>query len=111
GRDALRHRVSLTARFLCDKLGESDASSPIVKSCRDAAVDDAMERVGTLEEDFAPRGTTWVAPSPWAAPYPVWWYTVYPLQPAGCARQCPLFTRRPGGSAAGACCSVPCARC
>jgi UrcA family protein len=82
GRDALRHRVDLTARFLCDKLGESDASSPIVKSCRDAAVDDAMKRVGTLAESSAPRGTTWVAPAPWAAPYPVWWYTVYPLDRA-----------------------------
>src|SRR3546814_4114877 len=29
-RDMLRHRVSLTARFLCDKLGETNTSSPIV---------------------------------------------------------------------------------
>src|SRR3546814_5192855 len=26
GRDMLRHRVSLTARFLCDKLGETNTS-------------------------------------------------------------------------------------
>src|SRR3546814_1450856 len=32
GRDMRWHRVSLTARFLCDKLGETNSSSPIVAS-------------------------------------------------------------------------------
>src|SRR3546814_2912102 len=73
GRDMLRHRVSLTARFLCDKLGETNTSSPIVASCRDAATKDAMSRVETLEASSAPRGTTWVRPSPWDAPYPDDW--------------------------------------
>jgi UrcA family protein len=82
GRDILRHRVSLTARFLCDKLGEGDTSSPIVPSCRDAAVSDAMSRVETLQSSFAPRGTTWVRPPAWHAPYPVEWVTRYPLPPA-----------------------------
>src|SRR3546814_18171737 len=49
GRDMLRHRVSLTARFLCDKHGETNTSSPIFASCRDAATTDAMSRVETLE--------------------------------------------------------------
>jgi UrcA family protein len=78
GRDELRHRVNLTARYLCDKLGESDSSSGIVPSCRDGAVTDAMQRVGTLEEHFAPRGTAWVASAPWAPPYPSDWSHRYP---------------------------------
>jgi UrcA family protein len=78
GRRELRHRVSLTARYLCEKLGESDAATPPVPSCRDGAVKDAMERVGTLEAHFAPRGTAWVAPPAWQAPYPEAWETTYP---------------------------------
>ena len=38
GRDILRKRVRHTARFLCEKLGEADVSSPLVPSCQDAAV-------------------------------------------------------------------------
>ena len=77
GRDELRMRVRLTARYLCDKLGESDTASP-GPSCRDAAYRDAMARVGTVEEGFAPRGTAWVAPPPWRAPYPEDWRARYP---------------------------------
>lgn len=78
GRDELRRRVRLTARFLCDKLGEGASSSGPAPSCRDAASRDALTRVGTLEQSFAPRGTTWVAPTPWDAPYPDDWVTRYP---------------------------------
>ena len=78
GRDALHHRVALTARYLCDKMGESSTASPIAPSCRDAAVKDAMGRVGTIEEGFAPRGTTWVAGTRWQAPYPADWTQRYP---------------------------------
>lgn len=78
GRDELRHRVNLTARYLCGKLGEQEDNDPVVPSCRQAAVSDAMGRVGTLEEHFAPRGTTWVAPAPWAPPYPADWEQRYP---------------------------------
>lgn len=67
-RDILRQRVSLTARFLCDKLGESDQPIPPGPSCRDAATQDAMQRVGTIEAHFAPRGTTWVRPQAWVPP-------------------------------------------
>lgn len=74
-REALRHRIKLTARFLCDRLGESDTGPG---SCRDEATRDAMRRIGTVEEHFAPRGTAWVRPSPWAAPYPQTWVTTYP---------------------------------
>ena len=58
-RDILRHRISLTARYLCNKLGESDVGPG---SCRDAATRDAMQRVGTIWAHFAPRGTAWVRP-------------------------------------------------
>ena len=78
GRDELRHRLALTARFLCEKLGESDSGSPVVPSCRDAALKDATARAGTIEEGFAPRGTTWVAGNPWQPPYPADWSERYP---------------------------------
>ena len=74
-RDILRHRIKLTARYLCDKLGESDTGPG---SCRDEATRDAMRRVGTVEEHFAPRGTAWVRPPVWVAPYPQTWVTTYP---------------------------------
>jgi UrcA family protein len=74
-RDILRHRISLTARYLCDKLGESDIGPG---SCRDVATQDALRRVGTIEEHFAPRGTAWVRPPPWAPPYPNAWVQQYP---------------------------------
>ncbi|HKT75091.1 MAG TPA: UrcA family protein [Sphingobium sp.] len=78
GKDELRHRVALTARYLCDKLGESSTATPPGTSCRDASVSDAMKRVGTIEEGFAPRGTTWVAGTRWQAPYPADWTQRYP---------------------------------
>lgn len=78
GRDELRRRVNLTARFLCDKLGESATGDAVAPSCRQAAVSDAMKRVGTVEESFAPRGTTWARPPAWTAPYPADWTTRYP---------------------------------
>jgi len=74
-RDMLRHRISLTARYLCDKLGESDEGPG---SCRDAATKDALRRVGTIEEHFAPRGTVWARPPTWVPPYPTVWVEQYP---------------------------------
>ncbi len=78
GRAEFRHRIRLTARFLCNKLGENDSSSGVVPSCRDAAMKDAMSRAGTLEAHVAPRGTTWVAGPSWTAPYPSTWISQYP---------------------------------
>jgi UrcA family protein len=77
-REILRHRISLTARFLCDQLGESDAGTLETPSCRDVATRDALRRVGTIEAYFAPRGTTWVRPPPWVPPYPNAWVQQYP---------------------------------
>jgi UrcA family protein len=74
-RKILRQRIRLTARFLCDRLGESDTGPG---SCRDEATRDALRRVGTIEEHFAPRGTAWVRPAPWTPPYPVIWVQQYP---------------------------------
>src|SRR5687767_1602683 len=53
GRDTLRRRISLTARYLCEQLGETDTAPGVTPSCRDAAYDDAMKRVGTIEANFA----------------------------------------------------------
>lgn len=78
GRDVLRQRVKLTARFLCNRLGEADSSGPVVPSCQQEAVRSAMTRVGTIEEGFAPRGTAWVSPPAWIAPYPADWATRTP---------------------------------
>ncbi|MGH9548456.1 MAG: UrcA family protein [Terriglobales bacterium] len=77
GREILRHRIALTARYLCDKLGESDTGS-LAPSCRDVATQDAMRRLGTIEANFAPRGTAWVRPPAWAPPYPSGWMQEYP---------------------------------
>ena len=78
GRKMLQQRVRLTARYLCQKLGEPDNDSPPAPSCRDAATSDAMKRVGTVAERAAPRGTTWVARDAWQAPYPADWASRYP---------------------------------
>jgi UrcA family protein len=77
-RDILRHRIALTARFLCRKLGEPDISTPGEPSCREQATQDALRRVGTIEANFAPRGTAWVRPPPWVPPYPTGWMQQYP---------------------------------
>jgi len=79
GKRELKHRVSLTARYLCNKLGENElGSTGPIPSCREAAVKDAMSRVGTVEAHAAPRGTAWVAGSAWQAPYPAEWVKTYP---------------------------------
>jgi UrcA family protein len=77
GRRILKQRISLTARYLCDKLGETDAG-PVVPNCRDAAARDALDRVGTWEAHVAPRGTAWVAGPAWQPPYPSDWDDRYP---------------------------------
>jgi UrcA family protein len=100
GRRELRKRVRLTARYLCEKLGETDHSSSVVPSCRDAAVRDTMRRVGTVEANAVPRGSAWVAPPPWAAPYPAAWveettYTqTYPATTTYRSQPAPVQTYR-----------------
>ena len=59
-RRELRRRVSLTARYLCERLGESDSGFSYGGSCRDDATRDALRRVGTIEAHWAPRNTAWV---------------------------------------------------
>lgn len=78
GRKVLRQRVSLTARYLCDKLGEPRVATPPAPACRDAATKDALARVETAKAWTAPRGTTWVRGPAWTAPYPADWPTRYP---------------------------------
>jgi UrcA family protein len=74
GWDEFRHRVHLTARFLCDKLGEPRVESPPASTCSTAAERDAMRRFGTSKQNRAPRGTAWVAGPAWVAPYPADWH-------------------------------------
>lgn len=74
-RDVLRHRIALTARYLCDRLGEPDTGPG---SCRDEATRDGLSRVGTIWEHAAPRGTAWVRPPAWTPPYPPAWVSQYP---------------------------------
>ena len=76
-RAELRRRISLTARYLCDRLGEDDSSSTLAPSCRETATRDALARVGKIEAHFAPRGTAWIAPARWQAPYPDDWEHEY----------------------------------
>lgn len=69
-RRELRHRITVTARYLCDRLGESDDyGSSVVRSCREEAVRDALQRVGTEDAEYAPRDTAWTAPR-WQEPDP-----------------------------------------
>ena len=56
-RRELRRRISLTARDLCERLGESDGSGSLLPSCRDEAERDALRRVGTIEAQWVPRGS------------------------------------------------------
>ena len=67
-----RERVRLTARYLCDRLGQPRTETP-PPSCQAAAERDAMRRFGTYAQARAPRGTTWVAAPAWVAPYPADW--------------------------------------
>jgi UrcA family protein len=78
GKKEIRHRIELTARFLCDKLGAPTGSVGVAPPCRQDAAGDAMRRLGTVEENFAPRGTTWARGPAWQPPYPANWATLYP---------------------------------
>lgn len=59
-RAELRRRITATADHLCRRLGESNTSSGIVPSCRDAAVRDALRRVGTRAATYVPRDSALV---------------------------------------------------
>ena len=78
GQHEFRHRISLTARYLCDKLGENDTATSVVPSCRDAAEKDANAQADTVIAHFAPRGPSWVARQTWTPPYPSTWAEKYP---------------------------------
>jgi UrcA family protein len=78
GQHELKHRIALTARFLCDKLGETDTGDPVVPSCRDAATKDAYTQADSVIAHFSARGPSWVAGQAWSAPYPRTWIEKYP---------------------------------
>jgi UrcA family protein len=73
GKDRLRQRITLTARYLCETLGDTGASAGPATSCQDDASRDAISRAGTIEEKFAPRGTAWAPAPAWRPPYPPEW--------------------------------------
>jgi len=75
GRHEFKHRISLTARYLCDKLGESDTSDGVTPSCRDAATQDADAQADNVIARFS--RTAWIAGPAWAAPYPSTWVETY----------------------------------
>ena len=82
GRKELKHRSNLVARFLCDRLGEPDDRTHLTgTSCREEATRDALKRVGTVEESWAPRHTAWVKGPTWRAPYAEDWASKYPDDP------------------------------
>jgi len=82
GRHELKHRINLVARYLCDRLGEPDDRTNLTSpSCREDAARDAMKRVGTVEEGWAPRHTAWVKGPAWRAPYADDWASRYPDDP------------------------------
>lgn len=78
GRHELKHRIRLTADYLCDRLGESDASDPVVPSCRDAATREAYNRADAVIAYYSSRGPTWEAQSDWSGPYRRPWVERYP---------------------------------
>jgi len=78
GQQAFKHRIALTARYLCDKLGESDTSDGVTPSCRDDATSNAYEQADAVIAHFSPRSPTWVAREAWTPPYPNAWEEKYP---------------------------------
>jgi UrcA family protein len=75
GRHEFKHRISLTARYLCDKLGESESSDGVTPSCRDAATSDADAQADAVIAKFS--RAAWVAAPAWSAPYPSTWADTY----------------------------------
>jgi UrcA family protein len=79
GRDEFKHRISLTARYLCGKLGEDETSDGVTPSCRDAAVSEAMTQARPIIAAF--KRQEWMAGAAWTAPYPPTWEKTYPDTP------------------------------
>jgi UrcA family protein len=77
GRDMFKHRLSLTARYLCGKLGEDESNDALTPSCRDAAVRDAMAQARPIIAAYR-AGTLGAT---WTPPYPTAWDTTYPDTP------------------------------
>jgi UrcA family protein len=69
GQAELKRRVNDTASELCEQLDESDTSSVVVPSCKDAAVRDAMEQTRIHIAAATPRGPAWT-PMPMTAALP-----------------------------------------
>jgi UrcA family protein len=68
GQDELRHRIEVTVRYLCDKLGETSTSSAVVPSCRDAATKDALAQARVAIDTAPVRVAGWVPGPVWIPP-------------------------------------------
>lgn len=61
GMEELRYRVRTTANAVCNALGEDRSIASPTRSCATEAYRSAMNRLGTDRQDWAPRGTVWLA--------------------------------------------------
>jgi UrcA family protein len=66
GQDELRRRIDVTARDLCNELGETGGPSGLAPSCRGQAVRDAMAQARIAIAQAVPRGAYAAAPPPYA---------------------------------------------
>jgi UrcA family protein len=72
-RTELRHRISLTARYLCDKLGESDTAGGATPTCRDVAAQKASVQVDEIAMHWPETHSGWAGGPAWHAPYSEEW--------------------------------------
>lgn len=66
GKSELTHRVSITATYVCNKLGGMDKTA--WKSCRDRAFSDGMEGAREVVHLSRAHGVTWPPAPPWKPP-------------------------------------------
>lgn len=68
GQDELKRRIDVTARYLCNKLGENNSSPSVVPSCREAAVNEGRKQA-RIAIDAAPvRMAGWKPGPAWIPP-------------------------------------------
>jgi UrcA family protein len=73
GRHVLKQRVKSSARYLCEKLGETSTTTLPGASCRQAAEKDAMAQADAVITGFQPRRPNWTRGTAWVPPYPAEW--------------------------------------
>ena len=66
GKNALTHRVAITATYVCNKLGGMDRSE--LQACRERAYNDGMEGAREVVHLARAHGVTWPRGLPWKPP-------------------------------------------